>query len=550
MNNASICRLVLALLAAIPVASCTTVRYIPAEATPAPVRAYREPSVELWLTTPRVVRRGTDVGVHYRTTENGYVTVARIDTDGRLRILYPRSWGSQNWVDGNRIYSVDRRNGWAFAANDLPGIGYVFAVVSSRPLELSRYAHGSDFDYVALGGDVRGDPYMAMRRFAERLLDDPGHPYAIDYAEYHVDREYDYPRYVCADCHYGERPRVRDPYGHSCAKYRIVVYDDPDYYPYRYGGRNVVYTRPRYEFKPVVAGELAKGVERRRRGSSDVDGRRPGPARDPNLPAPGHAGNAGSGGTRPGDDAPDSRDRPGRRRGHEADGPGNSNNAPGHVKKPVRDESPAPGNGQGNGNGQNNGNNGNNGTNGNNGNGQGNGNNPGNSGNAPGNSGNAPGNSGHAPGTPVTAPGNSGDASGNGGTGNNGSNGQGNGNNGQGTGNNPGNSGNAGHLGTPHTMPRHDRATNRPVTGEPRAQPPREESEPALRIPPHRESERPMVREETRREEPRQAEPRREEPRREEPRRAEPPQEKKPEPKSQPASKQGSKKPVEKARRP
>ena len=494
MNNASICRLVLALMAAIPVASCTNVRYVPVESHPAPVREYREPSVELWLTTPRVVRRGTDVGVHYRTTENGYVTVARIDTDGRLRILYPHSWGSQNWVDGNRIYSVDRRNGWAFAANDLPGIGYVFAVVSSRPLELRRYAHGSDYDYVSLGGDVRGDPYMAMRRFAERLLDDPGHPYAIDYAEYHVDREYDYPRYVCADCHYGERPRVRDPYGHSCAKYRVVVYDDPDYYPYRYGGRNVVYTRPRYEFKPVVAGELAKGVERRRRPSSEVDSRRPGPARDPNLPAPSHGGNAGSGGTRPGDDATDAPNRPGRRRGHEADGPGNSNNAPGHVKKPVRDESPAPGNGQGNGNnGQGNGNNG-----------QGNGNNPGNSGNNPGNSGN---------------------------------------NNGNNTGNH-GNGGNPNRPSTPHAPPQ-QAAPSQPVSEPPRAQPQQQEDAPALRIPPRRESERPVVREETRREEPRQAEPRRAEPRG-----AEPKAEQKPEPKAQPSSTQGSKKPVEKARRP
>lgn len=502
MRSAHIRRFVLALLGVIPVASCTTVRYVPADPTPLPVRDYREPTVELWLTTPRVVRRGTDIGVHYRTTENGYVTVARIDTDGRLRILYPHSSRSRNWVDANRIYSVDARDGWAFAANDMPGIGYVFAIVSSRPLELSRYAHGSDFDYVSLGGEVRGDPYMAMRRFAERLLDDPGHPYALDYAEYHVDREYDYPRYVCADCHYGERPRVRDPYGHACAKYRIVVYDDPDYYPYRYGGRNVVYTRPRYEYKPVVSGELARGVERRRRGNSEVvDGRRPGPSRDPNLPAP-RDGGTRSGGTRPGDDATDVETKPGRRRGHEDDGPGNSNNAPGRVKKPVRDQAPGPGSGQGNGNGQ------------------------GNSGSAPGNSGNAPGNSGNAPGNSGNAPGNSGNAPGNSGN-------RGNDNN--------------GHPDTPRSTPHH---APMPPASEPPAESPRPESRPSSDVAPRRDSERPAARGEPRREQPREPERRREEPRREEPRRAEPKDERKPEPRSQPASSAGSNKPVERPRRP
>src|SRR5256885_10648935 len=46
-----------------------------------------------------------------------------------------------------------------------------------------------------------------------------------------------------------------DPYYYSCVRFRMFVYDDPWYYPYRYyGGSRVVFVRPyrpqpRYIFK-------------------------------------------------------------------------------------------------------------------------------------------------------------------------------------------------------------------------------------------------------------------------------------------------------------
>ena len=30
------------------------------------------------------------------------------------------------------------------------------------------------------------------------------------------------------------RPEQWDPYARSCIRYRVVIYDDPAYYPYRY----------------------------------------------------------------------------------------------------------------------------------------------------------------------------------------------------------------------------------------------------------------------------------------------------------------------------
>jgi hypothetical protein len=59
-----------------------------------------------------------------------------------------------------------------------------------------------------------------------------------------VDRRYDYPRFLCYDCHAYASYREWDPYQSACARYRVVIRDDPEYYPYRYGGRNVVAHRP------------------------------------------------------------------------------------------------------------------------------------------------------------------------------------------------------------------------------------------------------------------------------------------------------------------
>jgi hypothetical protein len=133
-------------------------------------------------------------------------------------------------------------------------------------------------------------------------------------------------------------------------KFRVVVWDDPYYYPYRrYGGRRVVYVRervrePRYEFKELPRGTRPNDVtlvEHRRR-PSNVDQRRPGsPTVDDNVVGRRRvegASGGGSGATRPGDDV---RDQPvsGRRRATELDRDmGSEGQSP--IRTPRRDAAP------------------------------------------------------------------------------------------------------------------------------------------------------------------------------------------------------------------
>ena len=88
-------------------------------------------------------------------------------------------------------------------------------------------------------------------------------PYALDFLSYDVGGAHDYPRFLCYDCH-GYRPyNAWDPYQFSCVSFRLVIWDDPFYYPaYRYSGTRVVWTRPampgrypRFSFKERADGE-------------------------------------------------------------------------------------------------------------------------------------------------------------------------------------------------------------------------------------------------------------------------------------------------------
>jgi hypothetical protein len=174
------------------------------------------------------------------------VAVFRVDTDGRIRVLFPREPWGDTWVRATRELEVSGGHGGrAFVVDDDPGIGYLFAVASPRPFDFDDITRGDHWDYRAIdGGRISGDPYVALADLAARIA--PGAEYDYDVSPYYVERRYEYPRFVCYDCHAYAKYDEWDPYRRACARFRVVIYDDPRYYPYRSGrGRNVVIERPR-----------------------------------------------------------------------------------------------------------------------------------------------------------------------------------------------------------------------------------------------------------------------------------------------------------------
>jgi len=209
---------------------------------------YYRPRVEVWTNKDQIYARGERVRVYFRTDIDAYVTVLRVDTDGRVRVLFPRDPWEDAFVRGAETYETrGRYDGYAFEVSDYPGVGYVFAIASADPFRFDPIVASDHWDYrVISGGRIHGDPYVELTSFAQRIL--PGESYAdwdYDMAPYYVERQYDYPRFLCYDCHGYVSYRYWDPYRYSCVRFRMVIYDDPFYYPYRYyRGTRVVFVRP------------------------------------------------------------------------------------------------------------------------------------------------------------------------------------------------------------------------------------------------------------------------------------------------------------------
>ncbi len=215
--------------------------------------------VSVWTDREEPYQRGERGRLYFRTEGPAYVTILRVDTDGRVRTLFPREPWGQSRVQRARTQEVTGSPGNPFLVDDSPGIGYVFAVTSPHPFDYRPVTRGDYWDFGVIDqGRIRGDPYVALTDLARMLA--PRGDYSYDIAPYYVGRRYDYPRFVCYDCHSYAPDEEWDPYAAECARYRVVVYDDPAYYPYRYNeGRSVVAGRPlrpapRYVFRDVEPG--------------------------------------------------------------------------------------------------------------------------------------------------------------------------------------------------------------------------------------------------------------------------------------------------------
>lgn len=262
----------------------------PVSASPERSRLERRgfaPAVHVWLNGDGYYRRGDRARVYFETDSDAYVTVFRIDTDGRVRVLYPQYPWHENLVYGGRRYEVVEPYGthadYAFRVDEYPGQGYVFAVASYEPFDYRAFTRRDHWDYEAIAyhGRVTGDPYVAFDELVDHIVVGDYAGYTTDVYPYSVEQRYSYPRFLCYDCHAYVPYRSWNPYRHSCVRFRIVIYDDPYYYPARaYAGTRVVYKRPgryapRYVFKDRAGAKPYVTRERRRPTDHDVDRRSP-----------------------------------------------------------------------------------------------------------------------------------------------------------------------------------------------------------------------------------------------------------------------------------
>ncbi len=197
-----------------------------------------------------LVQRGDRVRLYYRTSADAYVTIFHVDTDGSVRLLFPRSPDDDDLVRGGRDYRLLFPTSPYWYVDEDPGQGYFFILASPEPFDYSPFAYSRydrSWDLGGVGRTVYQDPYVAMDDYVASLL--PGWediPYALDFVSYDVGESHDYPRFLCYDCHGFQSYATWNPYTYACSSFRVVVWDDPYFYPrYRYRGTRVVYATPR-----------------------------------------------------------------------------------------------------------------------------------------------------------------------------------------------------------------------------------------------------------------------------------------------------------------
>lgn len=219
----------------------------------APASALARPlGVEVWTDRgdDAVYQPGDAMTIKVRTSDDAHLLVYEIDTDGRIQVLYPWRRGS-GFVEGRSTLRLPPEGSRTeLVVERSTGQGYLVAIASREPFrDLPWYLRPYDPQAESVGyededdprrdpdedltgfdedGRLVGDPYVGMERIRRRVLGRPSdsEDFASSYASYYVNREVRYPRYVCYDCHAGNRWQWWDgfdPYHTTCSVFDLRV---------------------------------------------------------------------------------------------------------------------------------------------------------------------------------------------------------------------------------------------------------------------------------------------------------------------------------------
>ncbi len=207
-----------------------------------------------------VLLRGHRVRVFYRASRDAYVSIFHIDTNGFLRMLHPGSAADDHRALAGRDYRVLFPESRYWRVDEDEGKGYLFVVASPTPFDFSGFAYSrreGGWNLGAVGRATYRDPFLVMDDVVAALVpESAADDYALDFVAYDIEVRHDHPRFLCYQCH-GFRPMFDwNPYTSLCTDFRVVVDDDPYYYPmYRYSGDRVVYSRPPAAGRPMFTFE-------------------------------------------------------------------------------------------------------------------------------------------------------------------------------------------------------------------------------------------------------------------------------------------------------
>ena len=166
-----------------------------------------------------IVYPGQRVRLQFEVNEDAYVLVYALDTDGSVRLLFPRFWEDDGWVEAGRPVRLGDRS-LAWPVDDWSGNGgvvYVQAIASPRPFDwdaLGCVVHDGRCEWRRHGApmSIDGDPLLGFNEVNHCIFPDWDRAvFVADYTYFYVGRYYDHPRYLY-DPYPGYCPAGYDPW--------------------------------------------------------------------------------------------------------------------------------------------------------------------------------------------------------------------------------------------------------------------------------------------------------------------------------------------------
>lgn len=195
---------------------------------------------------------GERVLIRVTTNDDAYVSVYDIDTEGRVRVLFPAP-ACDGFVRAREVVTLPGPHAdFDYVVTGPPGIETIEAVASRARLESWEDGGREDDDWEdgdwdedengewdedtdwdggsplaarprATGLRVAGDPFVAVRHLNHRLVPEgcDDRDYDTAYVSLYVGERVSYPRYSCNDCHGSHHGY--DPYADHCSVFSVRV---------------------------------------------------------------------------------------------------------------------------------------------------------------------------------------------------------------------------------------------------------------------------------------------------------------------------------------
>ena len=184
-----------------------------------------------------VLMPGRDINLTFQTSSDAYVIIYNIDSEGYVHLLYPAD-GRPEMIRGRKVHFLPEQGKditWEVSGDT--GIEYIHAIAVDDPSRIDR----DELYYLAQNSTmpeerrlrIDMDPFLAFNMIDEELISDAEQMTpATDYTYFYVNREVEYPGYLCYKCH--SPSKIPDPYMMECPEVDIemIAANEDAGYPY------------------------------------------------------------------------------------------------------------------------------------------------------------------------------------------------------------------------------------------------------------------------------------------------------------------------------